>query len=95
MPNNVAIMVAEIRGTLSVIKAWGIGIAGIIGAIGLTSLGYAVAMNGQLGSMKVKLERIEQSQPENLQQELRDIQSKLDHLIGQKSPPTPEPSPKE
>ena len=73
----------------------GIGIAGIIAAIGIASLTIVVSISMELGAVQTKLKVIERNQPANLKTELSSIRMALEKLAKQKQAlsPTPGPSP--
>ena len=84
--DNIEATLAEIKGTLSVIKSWGIGVAGIVSAIGLTSLGYLIAVNSQISDLKVEVSGIKTFQQVEARQQLSDIKKSIDQLLAEKTP---------
>ena len=84
MVDDVGATLAEIKGTLSVIKSWGIGVAGIVSAIGLTSLGYLIAVNSQISDLRVEVSGIKAFQQEEAKEQLSKIQKSVDRLLAEK-----------
>ncbi len=93
MVEDFAATLAEIKGTLSVIKSWGIGVAGIVSAIGLTSLGYLIAVNSQISDLKVEINGIKAFQQVEAKQQLSDIQKSVDQLLTERTPSPEEKQP--
>lgn len=95
MVDDIGTTLAEIKGTLSVIKAWGIGVAGIVSAIGLTSLGYLIAVNGQISDLRVEVNGIKAFQQEETKEQLSAIQKSVDKLLTERTPSPEEKQPSE
>ena len=93
MVDDIGTTLAEIKGTLSVIKAWGIGVAGIVSAIGLTSLGYLIAVNSQISDLRVEVSGIKAFQQEEAREQRSEIQKSIDLLLTERAPSPEEKQP--